>query len=320
MHLITAEQVHEICNYPELICSLEKSHQQIPADLKDMLLSSIEKTPRSDNHFLVRAAWDHGSHLGLKAATIFPNNTVDSELPAIHAVYALFEGKTGIPLAVIDGTSMTYYKTAADSALGVKLLSNENISNLAMIGAGAMAPHLIRAHVSVRPSIRRVVIWNRTHSRAEQLADSLDFENVQIEASRNLEHTIRNAQLISSATMTVEPIISGQWLSPGAHLDLVGAFRLDMREADDYAMKKSRIFVDSRKTTIGEIGEINLPLESGIIHESDILGDLYELSSGVVEGRRSSNDVTLFKNGGGGHLDLMTAQHILDQYLSAKSK
>ena len=315
MHFISAEQVHEICIYPDLIRSLETSHRQMPADLKDMLLSSVEPRPKLDNHFLIRAAWDHGSHLGLKAATVFPNNTANPDLPAIHAIYALFDGINGSPLAIIDGTAMTYYKTAADSALGAKLLSNENISSMAMIGAGAMAPHLIQAHIAVRPAIKKVTIWNRTYSRAKHLAESIHIENVHIAASRNIEQTVRNAQLVSSATMTVKPIILGEWLTPGTHLDLVGAFRLDMRETDNDAMRKSRIFVDSRKTTIGEIGEINIPLEDGIINESHILGDLYELSSGIVEGRLSTNDVTLFKNGGGGHLDLMTAQYILSRFL-----
>ena len=310
MLLITADEVHEVCSYLELVDSLEEFHRNAPADLKDMLLSSVEKDPKSDNHFLVRAAWSGGTALGLKAATIFPDNVEDYGRPAIHAIYALYDGRSGVPVAVIDGTAMTYYKTAADSALGSKYLANPNVSRMAMIGAGAMAPHLIKAHCELHPSIRNVTIWNRTFERAEKLAESLNLNHIEINSSRDIEAAVRNADLVSSATMTTEPIIFGEWISPGTHLDLVGAYRLDMREVDDEAITKSRIFVDSRKTTVGEIGEIEIPLRNGIIRESSVLADLYELCSKKAEGRISEQDVTLFKNGGGGHLDLMTAQYI----------
>ena len=313
MLLINANEVHQACVYPELVCALENFHRESPANLKDMLLSSIQENPAAENHALFRAAWDHGSALGLKASTIFPNNTIESDLPAIHAMYTLFDGKNGIPVAVIDGTSMTYYKTAADSALGSKILANKNITSMAMIGAGAMAPHLIRAHCEIHCSIRTVTIWNRTACKAKELADCIDIPNVKIQASKDIEATVSNAQLVSSATMTKDPIIFGDWLAPGTHLDLIGAYKLDMREADDEAIQKSRIFVDSRKTTIGEIGEITIPMQSGIIGESDILADLYELCSGVKQGRESQEEITLFKNGGGGHLDLMTAQYVYDK-------
>ena len=310
MLLITADEVHEVCSYLELVDSLEEFHRNAPADLKDMLLSSFEEDPKSDNHFLVRAAWSGGTALGLKAATIFPDNVEDYGRPAIHAIYALYDGRSGVPVAVIDGTAMTYYKTAADSALGSKYLANPNVSFMAMIGAGAMAPHLIKAHCEIHPSIRQVTIWNRTFERAEKLAESLNLNHIEINSSRDIEAAVRNADLVSSATMTTEPIISGEWVSTGTHLDLVGAYRLDMREVDDEAITKSRIFVDSRKTTVGEIGEIEIPLRNGIIRESSVLADLYELCSKKAEGRISEQDVTLFKNGGGGHLDLMTAQYI----------
>ncbi len=310
MRFISADEVHQVCSYPELVQSLEEFHRDAPADLKDMMMSNYRERPNSDNHILIRAAWSHEITLGLKAVTIFPDNTRTNNRPAIHAVYVHFDGQSGEPTAVIDGTAMTYYKTAADSALGSKYLANQNISRMAMVGAGAMAPHLIRAHCEIHPSINQVCIWNRTFERAEKLAANLSLEDVEIEVSDDLEATIRNAQLISSATMTIDPIIDGDWISQGTHIDLIGAYRIDMREANDAALLKSRIFVDSRKTTIGEIGELDIPLQEGTIDESNILADLYELCSGHVRGRNTEQDITLFKNGGGGHLDLMTAQYI----------
>ena len=313
MRLITAEQVHKVCTFPELVRTFDDYHRDAPADLKDMLMSSIQEGSTPDNHILIRAAWSHGSALGLKAATIFPSNTVNSDLPAIHAIYALFDGQNGIPIAVIDGTSLTYYKTAADSALGSKYLANSNVENMAMIGAGAMAPYLIQAHCAIHSSIRKVTIWNRTMSKAGYLAKSLFIDNVEIHACDDIESTVANAELVSSATMAKDPIIFGEWLKPGTHLDLVGAFTPEMREADDTTIRKSRVFVDSRKTTIGEIGEITIPIETGIISESDVLADLFDLCLENSPGRKSKEEITLFKNGGGGHLDLMTARFINSQ-------
>ena len=318
MYSVTADQVHEICaSYSDLAYSFKKHHCQTPADLKDMLLSTQHEDSEMQNHLLVRAAWDRGAALGLKAAAVFPANRLeDAELPAIHAIYVLYDGSTGKPAAVIDGTSMTYYKTAADSALGGQMLANKEITSMAMIGAGAMAPHLIRAHCEMHPSIRHVTVWNRSAWRAKYLAETLKIDNVDIKASEDLKKTVCGAELVSSATMTKDPIIQGDWISPGTHIDLIGAFTPDMREADDTAIAKSRVFVDSRRTTIGEIGEITIPIENGTIAEDDVLADLYELCSGQVQGRLCDKDITLFKNGGGGHLDLMTAQYIYSKITS----
>ena len=309
--MIDAETVHRSCSFPELIDALEQFHQETSYDLKDMLLSSPRSDGQPEDKLLIRAAWAHGSALGIKAAAVFPRNPAESEIPAIHAQFVLFEGARGTPAAVIDGTALTYYKTAADSALGARYLAKMDAASMAMIGAGAMAPYLIQAHCSARPSIQSVVIWNRTASKAETLANSLSIPNVEISAVASIETAVRESDIVSSATMTKNPIISGSWLRPGTHLDLVGAFTLEMRETDDVAIRKSKVFVDSRATTIGEIGEIAIPIRSGTMTEDDVIGDLFDLCSGGVQGRRNQNDITLFKNGGGGHLDLMTARHIV---------
>ena len=313
MKFISADQVHSICSFPELVSELESAHREPPTDSKDLFLTNIEPEYSLTNVLLVRAAWNHGSVLGLKAATTFPQNTLNSNLPSVHAIYSLFDGVNGMPIAIIDGTSMTYYKTAADSALGSKYLAQPGITRMAMVGAGAMAPYLIQAHCEILGSISHVTIWNRTQSRAQALAQSLKLSEVQIEVSNDLESTVRNAQIVSSATMTKAPIIDGQWLAPGTHLDLIGAFTPEMREVNDEAITRSKVFVDSRKSVIGEIGEITIPIETGVMREEDVIADLYQLCSGSVRGRTSELDITLFKNGGGGHLDLMTAQFIFRQ-------
>ena len=304
---INAIEIQDCTDYSELIDALDEMHRGETVEVADLLLSE-QPTDGNINHFLVRIGWHHGQALGVKMASIFSANR-DHNLPAINASYVLFDGTNGIPLTSIDGNELTWRKTAADSALGSSRLARPDSKKLLMVGAGAMAPHLIRAHMSIRPSIQRIELWNRSSERRDQLIRSLRSE-FDIVATDDLEQSVSTADIISCATMTKEPIVLGEWLSPGCHLDLVGAFMIDMRETDDIAMRRGRIFVDSRETTIGQIGELEIPLSTGVICEDDILADHYQLSQGAHPGRTKQNEITIFKNGGGGHLDLMTARYI----------
>jgi ornithine cyclodeaminase len=304
---IDGEEIRSAVDYTGLVEALDQMHRENAADIRDLMLSETS----NDNHtnrLLVRAGWQPGFALGVKMATIFPANRV-AGLPAIHAGYILFDGTTGYPMASIDGNELTRRKTAADSALGSMRLARQDCRVLLMVGAGAMAPHLIIAHCAVRPSIEEVRVWNRSKEHRDQLIDNLQTE-INITAVNNLESEVAEADLISCATMSNEQVIHGEWLQPGCHLDLVGAFTADMREADDNVMRRGRLFVDSRKTTIGEIGELVIPMNNGTLVEDDILADHYQLSRCEHPGRRNPDEITVFKNGGGGHLDLMTARHI----------
>jgi ornithine cyclodeaminase len=257
-------------------------------------------------HYFVRSATDHGRAFGSKLIASFPGRQ-----PAVQAIYVLFDGATGRPRAVLDGTEITCWKTAADSALGASLLAPADPQTMVMLGAGAMAPWLVRAHRSVRPSIRRVLVWNRTPARAETVAAGLRAEGVAAEATADLAAAVRQAQVISSATRTHTPLIEGTWLRPGAHLDLVGGYTPDTREADDEAAHRSRVFVDCLESAFDGVGDILAPIASGAIRREDVRGDLYDLIGGGVPGRLGPDDITFFKNAGGGHLDLMTAQAIM---------
>jgi len=177
-----------------------------------------------------------------------------------------------------------------------------------MVGAGAMAPWLVRAHRTVRPTIRRVLIWNRTTQRAAALAALLEREEIEAEATEDLEAATRTADIISTCTRSHAPLVKGEWLRPGAHLDLVGGYTPETREADDEVARRALIFVDRRESALAGVGDILQPIANGAILEADVLGDLYDLVGGSVRGRRSPSDITLFKNAGGGHLDLMTAE------------
>lgn len=307
---IDAKSVFEHLDYPTLVEGLKSAHLDQPGALDDLLLSQ----PGADsehNQLFIRAAWERGGALGTKVITLFPDNPDCSAKPSVQALFLLFDGEDGSPQAVIDGQALTCLKTAADSALGTHFLAREEISTLLMVGAGALAPHLIRAHLSMRPSCQQVKIWNRTAERAMRLSDTLRGEFPNVEPVEDLASAVSSADLISCATLTEAPLIKGEWLSPGTHLDLVGAYRPTMREADDEAIRRGTLHVDSRETTVGEIGELIIPIKNGVLDESEIVADHYQRCRGEHPGRLSADEITIFKNGGGGHLDLMTAKIVM---------
>jgi len=312
MRFIGAEEIHQRLDYPALVEALAECHRR---DVDDVGLMVLEQPTPSGKaaHFLTGASWQRGQALGAKLTTLFPDNEYnDSGLPSVQAVYVLFDGTNGSPRAVIDGTLLTLYKTAADSALGARLLAPSAPERMLMVGAGALAPHLIRAHCAVRPSLKKVEIWNRTPERAEALATSLSLNGVDIKATGDLESAARRADIISCATMATEPLILGEWLKPGAHLDLVGSYRPSMHECDEAAVMRASVFVDSPWNAVKESGEIISALASGALVRSDILADTFALARGDHPGRTGDDEITLFKNGGGAHLDLMVAQYLCE--------
>ena len=256
----------------------------------------------------MRDAVDRGRFMASKLITSFPANLAGGRLPAVQAVVVLFDGSNGTPLAVIDGTELTYWRTAGDSALGAKLLSRPDPRTMLVVGAGEMAPRLVQAHRAVRPSIERVMIWNRTAQRAADLATDLSKSGIAAVAVTDLDAATREADLVTTCTRSHTPLVKGANLKAGAHLDLVGGYTPETRESDDEAVKRASIFVDSRESAMGVVGDLVQPIASGAIAASAVRGDLYDLAQGAIKGRRSPNDITLFKNAGGGHLDLMTAE------------
>jgi ornithine cyclodeaminase len=236
--------------------------------------------------------------------TSFPAN-IGGRLPAVQAVVVLFDGSDGRPLAVMDGTEITYWRTAADSGLAASYLAPERPETLLIVGAGEMSRWLARAHRTARPSLKRVLLWNRTAERAEAVADELQGEGVAAEAVGDLEAAIPQAQVVACCTRTHRPLVQGRLLRPGTHLDLVGGYTAKHREADDEAVRRARVFVDRRETA-GDTADIIDPLANGTLAQDGIQGDLHDLVAGKA-GRRSAEEITFFKNGGGAHLDLMTA-------------
>ncbi len=260
----------------------------------------------SDATLLLMPAWQTGRHIGIKLVTVFPHNG-ERSLPSVMGAYLLLSGTTGEPLAMIDGPTLTVKRTAAASALAAGYLARQDSERLLMIGTGALAPYLIRAHAEVRP-ICNVLIWGRNPDKAEQLARRLNRRDFKVAATTDLEAAVQGAHIISAATMTLEPLIKGIWLQPGQHLDLVGGFRPDMREADDDAVSRARVFVDTRDGACSEAGDIVQPLESGVLTQDDIAADLFDLTRGERAGRRFYDQITLFKSVGTALEDLGAAQ------------
>jgi ornithine cyclodeaminase len=310
LQFIDSEKVHAVLDYPSLVAGLKSEHIKGIDQNKECFLGEI-RNQGPENNYNVLPAWRYGEAIGTKLVTIFPENRkLTPAVPSIHSLYVLFDGANGKPLALIDGDALTFRKTAADSALGADFLARPDVETFLMVGAGALAPHVVEAHLALRPSIRRVSIWNRNPQAAQELARDLRDrpldQDRKIEAISEIETAAREADLISCATMTDDPLILGDWLKPGCHLDLIGGWKTSMRESDDRAAARSRIFVDS-KELCHRCGDIAGPIANGAIDERDILGDLFTLSRGEVQGRLSDQDITFFKNGGGGHLDLFTA-------------
>ncbi|MCK4862342.1 MAG: ornithine cyclodeaminase, partial [Rhodobacteraceae bacterium] len=244
---------------------------------------------RGDDTLLSRAAWIDGVGVAVKSVTVMPDNATRG-LPSVHGAMVLFEDKTGQVEAVIDSALVTKWKTAGDSVLGARLLARPDSKRLLIVGAGTVAASLIEAYSTVFPNIQ-ISVWNRTKAKAEGLG---------VPVVDDLAAAVHEVDIISCATMATDPIIKGEWLRGGQHLDLIGAFKADMREADDLAMQRASVFVDSKATTVEHIGELMIPIASGAISKADVQGDLYDLVRGG--GRTSDDEITLFKNGGGAHL------------------
>ena len=254
---------------------------------------------------LLMPAWREGDFVGVKIVTIFPGNLTRS-LPSVMGTYLILSGKTGQPLASMDGKELTVRRTGAASALASRYLSRPDSRHLLMVGTGSLAPHMIRSHAAARP-IDRVTIWGRTPDHADALAKSLTGDSFSVSVTRDLEAGVRAADIISCATLAVQPLVFGRWLKAGQHVDLVGGYRTDMRETDDDAIAKVSLYVDTRDGALKEGGDLTIPIAAGVITAAAVKGDLFDLARGTVAGRQRADDITLFKSVGTAVEDLAAA-------------
>ncbi len=296
------EAGEKLLDWLQLTDALAAGHVLGRAEIGDTFLY------RNADTLLSRAAWIDGMGVAVKSATIFPGNAAKGK-PNINGGVSLYSDDDGTLEAIIDFHLVTKWKTAGDSLLATRRLARTDTNRILLVGAGPVAKSLHAAYSAVFPDAS-FTIWSRTRAKSEAFADNLS--NITI--VDDLETAVRNADLIGTATMATDPVIKGAWLQPGQHLDLIGAYRPDMREVDDEALQRARLFVDSFDTTVDHIGEIKIPLETGAIQRSDIIADYYDLDAFT---RQSDDEITICKNGGGAHLDLMTSRYILDRWRAA---
>ena len=313
MHVISAEHVYRICTWPDLMDALAEGHRG-PKPLVDRAVITHDTQGVTDTYINI-PAWIPGRAFASKITTVLPRNPTRFEgVPAIQALVTLFDGDTGSPRAVIDGTSLTYVKTAADSALGSRLLSFPDARTLTVVGTGGLSPFAVRAHIAARPSIDKVFVWGRRPDQAVRVARELNQLGIDAAPASELEDAVRQSDIISCVTASKEPLVMGEWLRPGAHLDLIGAYTPEMRECDDDAAARARLFVDSRWFAVEKTGDLGGPISRGVIGAEEVEADLFELCGNGYVVNRKPDDITLFKNGGGAHLDLFTAMFIADRY------
>ncbi|MDY0873455.1 ornithine cyclodeaminase family protein [Dongia rigui] len=307
LHL-DAERIHGLSDYPGLVSALKDMNKR-GVDLIDRMLLSQPTRPQGQNDWLLLPAWSFDRYFGIKLVSVFPDNPQQGH-PAVQGIYALFEGRKGAAIATLDGAALTLVKTAANSAMASDLLSRKDSHTLLVCGGGALAPHLIAAHCAMRP-IKRVLWWNR---RPETLdLAPLRAAGLPVEVVTELAVAAAQADIISTATRATAPLIEGTWLKPGCHLDLVGGYLPEMREADDAAFRRApRHYIDARLTTVGVAGDICAPLAAGLTSE-DALIDMFQLNRGERPGRQDDQEITWFKSGGGGHEDLAVAQYLYER-------
>jgi ornithine cyclodeaminase len=289
-------EAESLLGWDGLVQALIAGHRLPRAEIGDTLLY------RGGDTLLNRAAWIDGLGQLVKTATIFPGNAAIGK-PTVNGAVSLFTDATGELDAVVDFHLVTKWKTAGDSLLCARQLARPDSRAILIVGAGTVARSMVGAYRSAFPDAA-FTFWNRSAAGAEAAAKAMGAT-----ATTDLEAAVRAADIICTATLSHDALIAGAWLQPGQHLDLIGAYRPDMREVDDEALTRARIFVDARATTIHHIGELKDPIARGVISEGDIVADFYDIAKGSFD-RRDPSEITIAKNGGGAHLDLMTAAYI----------
>jgi ornithine cyclodeaminase len=323
MNFIGAADIERLVDYPSMIGAVEKAFRSgVVAPVRHH--HGVAKPSGSPTTLLLMPAWTdfaqlksgEPGHIGVKIVTVSPDNGA-LDKPAIMGLYLLLDGRTGEPRAIIDGQALTVFRTAATSALAGRYLSREDSRVHLVIGAGALSTHLARAHRAVRP-IETTLFWNRNIAGARLAAERLAAFGFDAQAVENLDGAVRRADIISAATLSTEPLIRGNLVKDGAHLDLVGAFNAQMRETDDTAVLRSRVFVDTFAGALKEGGDIVQPISDGIISAEHIIGELAMLISGETIGRRSAAEITMFKSVGAALEDLAAGILIESRFQASK--
>ena len=307
--VFSAEEIHAELDYVRLVGALREAFRA--ADVTQPLRQSYEiGSGGVPAYLLSMPAWRTGDAVGVKLVTVFPQNAAKG-LGAVSAIYVMFDGMTGVPLAIFDGEALTNRRTAAASALASTFLSRPDASTLLIVGTGNLAPYLAEAHCTMRP-ISKILIWGRSHDRAVALCERLLGNGLIAEPATDLAAATARADIISCATTSREPLVRGHDLRPGTHLDLVGAFTPQMRETDDEAVRRASVFVDTYAGAFAEAGDLLQAARTGVWSTERASADLHELAAGLKPGRQDDAEITMFKSVGAAIEDLTAAKLLLD--------
>lgn len=306
MQIISAQQIQSVLDWPGVLDALHQGH--------------CGARPIGDSYFIGDSSFGlfsrgvvlPGKGAGVKIASIHPaNSDADPPLPSEQAAFVVLDERTKGLVAMLDGPEITRWKTAADSALAARMLSSEHSEVLLVLGAGPVARSLTDAYLHIRPSIREVLLWNRTPSRLEAARVALEEKGIRVSIVDDLDAAVARADIITAATSATTPLIRGECVRPGTHVDLVGGYRPDMQEADCEVFRGARIFVDDRQNA-AESGDIQIPMHAAVFQAGDIEGDLFALCQ-LSAFHRSAGDRTVYKNAGGAHLDLIVSQYVVER-------
>ena len=310
MQTISAQQIRSVLDWDGVLDALHDGHSG--------------SRPIGDSYFIGDAGFGlfsrgvilPGKGAGFKVASLCPANCAASPpLPTEQAAFLVLDERTKAIVAMLDGPEITRWKTAADSALAARKLSRENSAVLLVLGAGPVARSLTDAYLHIRPSIREVLLWNRTPSKLDAVRSDLEARNIRVRIVEDVNAAVARADIITAATSASTPCIRGEFVRPGTHVDLVGGYRPDMQEADCEVFRGARIFVDDRQNA-AHSGDIKMPIEAQVIQADDIEGDLFDLCR-MSAFHRSNEDRTVYKNAGGAHLDLIVSQYVVERLKSS---
>ena len=300
---LDATNVSELLDLPALIAAMEKAFRD-GFDIPARHHHKIAVPGGADATLLLMPAWIPGRFIGVKVAQVFPSNSAH-QLPSVQSLYLLMSGSTGQLLATIDGGELTTRRTVATSSLAARYLARRESSRLLIVGTGQVARQIAASHAAVLP-VHHVDVWGRDEARAHALAEHLSRSGFLAQPVTDLPEATARADIVSCCTLSHEPLIDGTWLRPGTHLDLIGSFTPSMREVDDAAIVRSVIIVDTVNALL-EAGDIVQPLQSGLIQHYQIEGTLADLVNSRHPGRRTTDEITLFKSVGAAIEDLAAA-------------
>lgn len=304
MKTIGPEEVHAALSYPALVDALQETFSgEFNMPPRNVFL--LDEQSGSHDAFAVLPSWNTDL-IGVKAFTYFPSNS--EPYKSLYSKILLFDRAHGEPLALVDGTTVTFWRTAGISGLATRLLARKDAENLLLLGTGNLAKYIIRANASVRP-LKRVSVWGRTPSNAAQIVDEMssELEGVEVTVATDLEKSCRQADIIVSATASHEPLVMGDWVTEGTHTDFIGNHHADKRECDTSLVLKSKVYADSYANCFKEAGEILVPISEGVFQKDDVVADLSEMCNGSGPLRQNDDDITLFKSIGMGISDLVGA-------------